>query len=194
MNLWLIIPVKVFDAAKSRLGPAIPVSMRRDVASRLFRRTADVLRQAGMDQVVVVTRDKEVGEWSSAYGWAVVEEAGSSHSAAVRQGAEWVVLRHGADAIAAVSADLPLLAVSDVRALLRRAAPGRLVVAPDRLGTGTNAVVLAPPLAMEFAFGKDSFRKHMERARCAGLEVVVVRTAGLGVDLDEVGDLDCLGW
>jgi 2-phospho-L-lactate guanylyltransferase len=48
--------------------------------------------------------------------------------------------RQGAAGLLVISGDLPLLSPSDVRALVRRDAP--VVIAPDRHGLGTNALLL----------------------------------------------------
>ncbi len=93
--------------------------------------------------------------------------------------------------VLALAADLPLLAPADVHALLRRAGPDRAVIAPDRLGLGTNAVA-APP-GFPFTFGAPSFARHVALARAAGLTVIPLRTPGLAVDLDGPWDMDLLG-
>ena len=64
-------------------------------------------------------------------------------------------LAHGFDRVVLVPGDTPLLRPADLAGLLSRSAPGVSIV-PDRHGTGTNALVLSPPDAIEPSFGPDS--------------------------------------
>jgi 2-phospho-L-lactate guanylyltransferase len=89
-----------------------------------------------------------------------------------------------------LAADLPYLVVADLDLLLAEEAP--VVIAPDRHLRGTNALLLAPPLAIAPAFGDDSFRAHTELARIAGLDLKVVTSRGLATDIDDPDDLRLL--
>jgi 2-phospho-L-lactate guanylyltransferase len=192
VSVWIVLPVKRLDAAKSRLAPALSAGQRADVALRLLDHTLSAIQAAGAPPTVVVTVDRQVARLARAAGCAFLPDAGRTHSGAVMQGAAWATSR-GARGVAALAADLPLLAPGDVRALLRPIGLGRVVVAPDRLGTGTNALGIAPPEAIAPSFGPDSFRRHLAAARRAGLEPVVLRTPGLALDLDRPDDADLCG-
>jgi 2-phospho-L-lactate guanylyltransferase len=59
---------------------------------------------------------------------------------------------------------------------------------PDRAGSGTNALLLAPPDAIAFRFGRDSRGAHAELARRAA--AVYLEVGGpLALDLDTPEDL-----
>jgi 2-phospho-L-lactate guanylyltransferase len=60
---------------------------------------------------------------------------------------------------------------------------------PSLAEDGTNAILCSPPTIMPFAFGPDSFRRHLEAARGLGLEPRIVRSPGIGLDIDLHGDL-----
>jgi 2-phospho-L-lactate guanylyltransferase len=62
------------------------------------------------------------------------------------------------------------------------------VLVPDRHGRGTNALVLAPPDAIEFCFGGDSRAAHVECARSRGVRIVEL-DGQLTIDLDTPDDL-----
>jgi 2-phospho-L-lactate guanylyltransferase (CobY/MobA/RfbA family) len=49
--------------------------------------------------------------------------------------------------------------------------------------------VLAPPSAIEPAFGEDSLRVHRERARLASTRARIVTSPGLATDVDDPDDL-----
>ena len=59
-----------------------------------------------------------------------------------------------------------------------------MAIVPDRHGTGTNALLLAPPDAIAPAFGPGSCARHADRARRAGHEVAVEPLDSLGLDVD----------
>ena len=85
-----------------------------------------------------------------------------------------------------IHADLPLLALEDIAALLTEAESG-CAIAPDREGGGTNAIALRDPTGFEFAFGPRSFARHLA---AGGVGARVVRRTGLAMDIDTPDDLD----
>jgi 2-phospho-L-lactate guanylyltransferase len=189
VNVWLVLPIKAPEAAKTRLGPRLHGAGRDEVARRLATRTLATLARWGRLPVVVVTRDPWVAELAATTALQVLTEGGDGHSAAARQGARHAAAS-GAELVLSLAADLPLLRCADLDALLRRAAAGRAVIAPDRLGLGTNAVLA--PADFPFTFGAPSFDRHRRLAESAGLDPIVLRTPGLAVDLDSPWDLDLL--
>ena len=97
----------------------------------------------------------------------------------------------GATAIVILPVDLPHVtpeAIEAVVAPLSR--PGRplVVVVPDRHGRGTNALLLAPPDAIDVRFGGDSRAAHAAAAIDAS--ALLVELGGpLRLDLDTPDDL-----
>jgi 2-phospho-L-lactate/phosphoenolpyruvate guanylyltransferase len=69
---------------------------------------------------------------------------------------------------------------------------GRVAIVPDRHGTGTNALLLAPPDAIGPAFGPSSCARHADRARRAGHEAAVEPVDSLSLDVDTPDDLAAL--
>jgi 2-phospho-L-lactate guanylyltransferase (CobY/MobA/RfbA family) len=53
-------------------------------------------------------------------------------------------------------------------------------------------VALSPPDAMPLTFGEPSFDHHLATARGRGLALRVLRLPGLGLDIDDVGDVRAL--
>jgi 2-phospho-L-lactate guanylyltransferase len=88
--------------------------------------------------------------------------------------------------------DLPNLQAADVHALtgaLPSDGSAGVAIAPDRAGTGTNALVLRPPGLIHFRFGPGSFARHLAEVDAAGVPLVAVNRAGLAFDLDTPEDL-----
>ena len=89
-----------------------------------------------------------------------------------------------------VPGDCPALDPDEVEALLARTAP--VVIVPDRHGTGTNALVLTPPDALEPSFGPGSFNRHQNHAKGAGLTYRAEAVPSLAHDVDTPEDLAAL--
>lgn len=81
-----------------------------------------------------------------------------------------------------------MLTEADVSALLAGASRAGIAIAPDRHGTGTNAVALRDDALFRFRFGPDSLRHHCEQV----LDAAIVRTRGLAFDPDTLEDLALL--
>jgi 2-phospho-L-lactate guanylyltransferase len=66
------------------------------------------------------------------------------------------------------------------------------LIGADRHGSGTNALLLTPPDAIEPGFGPDSFERHRLRASEVGASWQVESPAGLALDVDTPEDLAAL--
>jgi 2-phospho-L-lactate guanylyltransferase len=65
-----------------------------------------------------------------------------------------------------------------------------VAIVPDRRRSGTNALLCTPPAIIPPCFGADSFQRHLAAARSQGVDVRVVESDALGLDIDELEDLD----
>ncbi len=188
MRTIAILPVKSFGAAKQRLAGQLGAGSRQALAQAMFSDVLTSLRHvAGLDAVAVVTADR-VAE-SVALGQSVhvlrdPEQQGQSQAASIG-------ICHAIDAgyerVLLVPGDTPLLDPEEVDGLLAQAPP--VAVVPDRHGTGTNALLLAPPDAIAPSFGPGSFERHTGAARAAGVEPVVAELSTLMLDVDTPDDL-----
>lgn len=188
MKTLAILPVKGFGAAKQRLADSLGAGARQALAQAMF---ADVLASArrapGLDLVAVVTSDR-VAESAAAGGRVlVIREGGENgHSAAAMLGIRRA-LADGYERVLLIPGDTPLVQPAELAALLAEAAG--VVVVPDRHGTGTNALLLAPPDAIEPSFGPGSLERHVAAAEAAGVPHRVEAIPGLALDVDTPGDL-----
>lgn len=189
---WAVVPAKPFTEAKSRLGEVLTEEERALLAQRLLHRTVEVLLQVpALHRVCVVSRDPAALALARDLGATAIEERGSGLNPALSHASDFV-REQGADSILVVPADLPMLSPSDVRAVLEAGSDAAVAIAHDRHHSGTNALLLRPPGLIGFAFGRDSFSKHLELARAAGVDPAIVSRPGLAFDVDYPGDLDAL--
>ena len=188
MRTIAILPVKSFNAAKQRLAGLLGAGSRQALAQAMFSDVLTSLRHVqGLDAVAVVTSDR-VAE-SAALGERVqvlrdTEQAGQSEAALI--GIRYAQAA-GYERVLLVPGDTPLVDPQDVGALLELDAP--VAIVPDRHGTGTNALMLAPPDAIGPSFGPGSFARHVSAAHDAGVEPAVARIWPLMFDVDTPEDL-----
>ena len=187
MRTLAVLPVKSFGLAKQRLGEVVGADDRRALARAMAGDVLEALGLAeGLEGVILVSAEPlGVGDVQ------VVddpEEVGQS--AAALRGIHAAVER-GAERVLLVPGDCPALEPAEVTELLAERDSG-VVIVPDRHGAGTNALLIAPPDAVEPAFGAGSFARHAALAHAAGARVRVGRLPSLELDVDTPGDLAAL--
>jgi 2-phospho-L-lactate guanylyltransferase len=186
-----VVPIGTLEGAKSRLGETLDAEERRDLVTRLARRTIEAaVTTPGIDETIVVTPDDEVRGLALEVGARPLRQRGQGLNQGLREGRSEVQAA-GAGALLVLPIDLPLVTRETLQALLAELDDPRrplAVLVPDRHGRGTNALLLAPPDAIEFCFGGDSRAAHLECARSRGVRIV--ETDGpLTLDLDTPADL-----
>jgi len=189
-----VVPVKPLDQAKSRLAGALAPEERASLVQALLERTVGILRQVPrVAEILVVTGDPAVAAWASQSGNRVLREDGDPDLNRDLTSATHLAQEHQAQSLLILHADLPRVTVADVEAMLASSTTGPIVVlAPDRHGRGTNALLCAPPGLIEYRFGPDSFALHCAQAQAAGARLEVCSSFGLALDLDLPEDLELL--
>jgi 2-phospho-L-lactate guanylyltransferase len=183
-----ILPVKSFGAAKQRLASLLGSGSRQALAQAMFQDVlASLRRTEGIERIVVVASEPSVEFAADDQMVLLEDELGDGQSAAASTGIRWAVAS-GFDRVLLVPGDTPLLASAEVDALLSDA-PEDVVIVPDRHGTGTNALLLRPPTAIEPSFGPESLGRHVAAAEAAGLAHRVERVPSLLYDVDTSDDL-----
>lgn len=192
MRTLAALPVKSFTAAKQRLAGDLPEGPRRALAESMFADVLTALRRTpSLDGILVVTGELTAQRLAAGHGADVAEdEAETGQSAAARM----AIARAQADGyerLVLVPGDCPALDPAELDALLARPRPGgpEVVIVPDRHGTGTNALVLTPPGALDPAFGPGSRERHVAHAGEAGVAHEVVEVSSLALDVDTPADL-----
>jgi 2-phospho-L-lactate guanylyltransferase len=190
-RLVAIIPVGALAGAKSRLGAVLDAEERLDLTLRLARATIAAATTAGrVDDVLVITPDDTIRALALELGARPLlqRDRGLNHGLAAAR-AEAVAA--GAGAILIVPIDLPEVtaaAIDAVAATLDEPARPLVALVPDRHGRGTNALLIAPPDAIDLCFGGDSAIAHQAAAGEIHARLVVLG-GPLTLDLDTPDDL-----
>jgi 2-phospho-L-lactate guanylyltransferase len=195
---WGILPVKRLDWAKSRLNGALSPEQRRALAAGLMQNALlALLNSNALERVVVVSADDEALALAREQGAQVLAETSGGGLNQALTDARTEAVREGATSLLVLASDLPLVMPLDVQTFVRELKSPGVVVAPDRCRQGTNALLLRPAGAIEFAFGVNSFERYLALAREAGLYAHVSELPRLAFDIDLPEDLDDLirlGW
>ena len=190
-GVWAVVPVKEFEGAKQRLSSALSPDERRLLATTMLE---DVLEAVSavreLAGVLVVTVDPVATSLASRYGARVVTDgARDGHTGAVTAAARLLV-REGRAGMMTMPGDIPRMSPAEIAATLaaHRAAPSFTIV-PAHDDLGSNTIISSPPDAVPLRFGEDSFFPHLEAARDRGIDPLIVRQPGIGMDIDNPVDL-----
>jgi 2-phospho-L-lactate/phosphoenolpyruvate guanylyltransferase len=189
-----IVPVKSFDIAKQRLSGALARGSREALAQAMFSDVLAALRRMRRVQsIVVVTADAAADTAARQHATVLDDDRRAGQSAATGIGIRHA-LAAGFERVLLVPGDTPLIEPGEVDAMLDRGAADGLAVGivADRHGTGTNALVLSPPDALEPSFGPDSLERHTAAAEAAGGRHRLEHAPSLAHDVDTPDDFVAL--
>jgi 2-phospho-L-lactate/phosphoenolpyruvate guanylyltransferase len=186
MTTWVVIPVKQPEDAKIRLAGVLSEAQRAQLADAMLRHVVGAVQAAAHVGHVAMLGPSRLG---LADDIPLLSDPGLGLNPAL-QAARDQIAGHNPGRLIVLFADLPQLTALDVQ-LLAAAPPGTIAIAPDRHGTGTNALSLPLPHAkgFTFAFGPDSFARHRAEAERLGIALEEVHSPGLARDVDMPEDL-----
>ena len=178
----VLVPIRSFDDAKSRLADVLSADERRALARTM---AATVVMAARDLPVKVVTDDSDVGGWARSVGATVLEPGVSGLNPSIALA--FAEVRSELDPVTGrviiAHADLPL--AHDLRVV---DGPG-VAIAPDRHRDGSNVMSIPASADFEFAYGPGSFELHQREADRLGLGVTVIDDPALALDIDHPDDL-----
>jgi 2-phospho-L-lactate guanylyltransferase len=185
-----IVPVKRFPVAKRRLATGMSEERRAALVEATLWDTLAALGGArSIERTIVVTGEPRATDIASALGALVLPEANDlGHSEAALEGIAWAE-ESGTPCVVLLPGDCPLLDPRELERLLTGLPERYVAIVPDRHGTGTNALALAPPDAIQPAFGEGSCARHVDAAREAGVPFGVEELSSLALDLDTPADV-----
>lgn len=193
MKATAVLPVKRFGAAKQRLAVGVGKARRAAIVAAMLEDVLEAIDGARLvDRTLVVTSEPLAAELAAAAGAEIVADPDEGgHSGAALAGASRAE-ELGAESVVMLPGDCPLIDPLELDRLLTGLPERFAAVVPDRHGTGTNALVLAPPSVIEPSFGEGSCARHVAAARAAGVPYAVEELPSLGLDLDTPADVVAL--
>jgi 2-phospho-L-lactate guanylyltransferase len=177
---------------KSRLAGTLSEDERTELNRSLLQNTLKTFSDLKeVEEVLVISRDPQALAIARQHGARTVREDGQPELNTALKRATVIAQVYATRGVLILPADLPLVTREDVLTLIERAGePPSVVIAPDRHGTGTNALLISPAGLIEYDFGDNSFQRHCQRARDAGARLEIVDLPTLGLDLDLPEDLE----
>jgi len=190
VRIHALIPVKDLPRAKSRLTPPLTGEERSALTLEMLRHVITAARESGvLARITVVSPDVTVLGLAEEWGAVALRQRTTGLNPALDE-ARADAIEQGAEAILVLHADLPHLHHTEIADMVRLLPPSpAAVLAPDYTGTGTNALLVAPPDAMPFHFGPESFARHVAAANAHGLPFAIARAPGIAGDVDTPDDV-----
>jgi len=184
-RIWILIPGQAFDKGKTRLAPVLNAAARRRFSrDSLVHVVRTARRVVNARRIIVVSRAGEVLGLARRLGVGALRESGRGLNAAVSE-ASIHAARRGAAGTLVLHADLPGITVQEISILIQKlTCHSGVVLAPDELRQGSNALGLRPPGNIPYRFGRGSFEKHRSEARRARVCLRIVQSQGLAFDVD----------
>lgn len=189
MTCWVIIPIKASGSAKSRLAGALQPDERESLVGAMLEHVVGAAQGASQVTRVLLVGPSRLGLPETI---PLLTDPGKGLNPAIESAIEQITQGDEPlpERLMVLFADLPEVTSAEID-LLAAAQPGTVAIAPDRHEIGTNALSL--PLSMagqfRFAFGKDSFARHIAECDRLGLSAEVILSGGLERDVDEPADL-----
>jgi 2-phospho-L-lactate/phosphoenolpyruvate guanylyltransferase len=180
------VPVKSLSRAKTRLSPALTGLERGALTLAMLEDVLDAALSVPGWETWVVSPDEVALEIAAGRGARPIPEAKPPLANAIRQ-VETKAKQEGANALAVLPADVPLVTADTLHEALRTL--GAVVLARSADGSGTSLLLRRPPRAIPARFGPDSFRRHVELAQARGLPVSIVERRELSFDVDRPDDI-----
>ena len=192
MKIAVIIPVKTFSNAKTRLDLSTQKieSLCKIMLEEILQITSISPR---IEKTIVVTKEKQAIEIAEKFNATVIkdEEEESVNSAVAL--ADKYLLENNFDASIVLPQDIPYIKTQDIDFMLNYIAPPNFaIIVPSRRFDGTNALVRMPIDLMKTHYDEDSYKIHMNTAKNHTLNVAMVFVKRIMWDVDNKEDLEFL--
>jgi 2-phospho-L-lactate/phosphoenolpyruvate guanylyltransferase len=191
-QIQVVLPVKPFACAKTRLESVLAASERVTLARLMFEDVLDALMACGdvFACTVVVTSDPQAAALARRSGAAVLADtADSGINAAISSAVRNLSVRAD-DALLVVPSDIPQLTRTALAQAAAAVAADRTVaIAGAARDGGTNLLACRPVHAIPPLFGPHSFERHRSAALRTGFSVQVLTLPEFSLDIDQPEDL-----
>ena len=190
--MWAIIPINEFSRSFTRLSSVLDLEQRMELSKNLSSRLIQILLTVDeVEKIVLFTCEKNwPGELQHSKLVLRKDEDKKPLKQKIDSVADWAY-GSGAKKMMYLSIDLPLVEKKDITQIIDSHKHGLTLVQAKKDG-GTNALIADLPRKINFQFGADSFRKHLEAAKLEKLKTNIQSTEGLSFDLDDHDDWEFL--
>ena len=189
-NSVILIPVKSLSGAKQRLAPVCDQASRSELARVML---VDVLEAvaawSGRPEVSLVTGDSYAAQLAREFDFQVIADPCNAGETDAIEMATQLCETRGMESTLVIPADIPLVKAEELAELYAAAPVEGSVLVPASDGRGSNAIFRRPASLFPLCFGNDSFKPHLAAAQATGKACIVLSLPGIGLDVDNPGDL-----
>ncbi|MDG2354893.1 MAG: 2-phospho-L-lactate guanylyltransferase [Paracoccaceae bacterium] len=193
----IIVPMKQLSDAKSRLKSSASNRLRVNVAKKLLDQTLSRVNIAiekckETHKLAVLTECDEVRSFVKKKDILVINSSIENKlSDSLFFGVKWAKA-NGFSSACIIPADLGDPSPDELnKFILFPIESNSMVICPSK-DLGTNALLISPPDAIAFRYGKDSFQKHIDIANKNKIRTSVLELKSLTFDIDTMEDLNKL--
>jgi len=187
MNATVLIPVKSLTYAKSRLAGYLNISEREQLVVSMLIHVIEILKISDNQfTIYIVTSDPKVKKLANSIKVNIIQEKNTGHNQALTYAAKQIDQNQP---LLTISADLPLVDVSDITQLFSLLKNSDVVLAPSKEETGTNAILMRKPLVVPYRFGKESLKKFITEIKGNKLKYHLYNNETIAYDVDTEKDL-----
>ena len=192
MKIAVIIPVKTFSKAKTRLNLS---SNQRDVLCRIMLEevVGTISNAKNIDKIIVVSKDDEALKLCKKFGVEEIfdhDESGVNHAVSL---ADNYLENSEYDASIVFPQDIPFIQSEDIDNLIKfQKSPQTVLVVPSRRFDGTNALLRMPVNLMKTHYDEDSYKIHLEVGKSLTSNTSLIFLRRIMLDIDNQEDLEFL--
>jgi 2-phospho-L-lactate guanylyltransferase len=175
--------------AKSRLSPILSIDERKQFCLEMLKDVLTAVKVAKyIQQTVVTSNDKTALQIAKDFNALSFKENKLGLNQAVSEVINWCI-RKGALSTLILLADIPSVTPLDLNRIFTHKENPGIVISPSESGEGTNALLLVPPNVLPTFYGPHSFQKHTEEALTRGINIHILRSSRVALDIDTIEDL-----
>lgn len=187
-DLICIIPICSFKDAKSRLSVMLSDTERAELLKSMLKDIITAVRSQVME-IILVSRDEEVYSFAKELSVSFVNEKDyeDNHlNNALRDAIDSVKLNYEDVDILIIPGDIPMIKEEHIMSV--KSSTSDMVISPSR-GGGTNLICFNGDFDFEPLFGDMSYFRHLEEAYMKNMDVNVIESFYLSLDVNTSQDL-----
>jgi 2-phospho-L-lactate/phosphoenolpyruvate guanylyltransferase len=191
-GIWVVIPVKRFSTAKSRLATVLDSLERAQLARLMFEDVLDALRPCKdfLAGAIVATSDESAIALARRAAATIVSDLADNGINAAIKLAVTRIDRRRDDGVIVIPSDIPQLSPDDIFQAAATISERRVVtIVKATQDGGTNLLACRPADVIAPQFGPQSFDRHCRAASRAGIKPHVLAAPRIKLDIDRPENL-----
>ncbi len=188
MKTCVIIPVKTFSVAKTRLK--LSKTHKEEICKAMLVEVLDTVSKSKLiDKIILVSKDETVLKLSRQFNTVEIfdDESGVNHAVHL---ADKYILDNKYDRSVIFPQDIPIMRSSDIDNLLGfHESKNSVIIVPSRQLNGTNALVRCSTNIMKTQYDRGSYAFQLDAAKAVSQNVSVALIRRIMLDIDDQRDL-----